>query len=210
MKPSRSVLLLTLSLVFFSLNFTSCGGGTITPQTTEISGEMDLLIGPPQNQIKYGTQDLQVTIEVRFITVNDNFFERIGVDFDFNVQDNLRGGSTTVDGVGEIGIQLDPNNPSNGTVFKNDSQGQALGESDINLNFALGLNGQTFEYGTSLLGFSPTVNLSDQVVEVLVRDLENQERSLRITDIRLNILPIIQANPLQEEIPSEEFPFNPF
>ncbi len=33
-------------------------------------------------------QDLQVTIEVRFITLNDNFFERIGVDFDFNIVDN--------------------------------------------------------------------------------------------------------------------------
>ncbi len=32
-------------------------------------------------------QDLQVTIEVRFITLNDNFFERIGVDFDFNIND---------------------------------------------------------------------------------------------------------------------------
>jgi len=31
-------------------------------------------------------QDLQVTIEVRFITLNDTFFERIGVDFDFNIQ----------------------------------------------------------------------------------------------------------------------------
>ena len=30
-------------------------------------------------------QDLQVTIEVRFITLNDNFFERIGVDFQMNV-----------------------------------------------------------------------------------------------------------------------------
>jgi len=30
-------------------------------------------------------QDLQVTIEVRFITLNDNFFERIGVDFQFNI-----------------------------------------------------------------------------------------------------------------------------
>ena len=30
-------------------------------------------------------QDLQVTIEVRFITLADSFFERIGVDFDFNV-----------------------------------------------------------------------------------------------------------------------------
>ena len=34
-------------------------------------------------------QDLQVTIEVRFITLTDNFFERIGVDFDFNIDDNF-------------------------------------------------------------------------------------------------------------------------
>lgn len=34
-------------------------------------------------------QDLQVTIEVRFITLNDNFFERIGVDFDFDLDDNI-------------------------------------------------------------------------------------------------------------------------
>src|SRR5690606_36711346 len=32
-------------------------------------------------------QDLQVTIEVRFIRLNDSFFERIGIDFDMNVED---------------------------------------------------------------------------------------------------------------------------
>ncbi|HEV8002887.1 MAG TPA: hypothetical protein VGP63_23585, partial [Planctomycetaceae bacterium] len=30
-------------------------------------------------------QDLQVTVEVRFITVDDNFFESVGVNFNFNV-----------------------------------------------------------------------------------------------------------------------------
>lgn len=35
-------------------------------------------------------QDLQVTIEVKFITLNDNFFERIGVDFDVRIDDNVR------------------------------------------------------------------------------------------------------------------------
>ena len=35
-------------------------------------------------------QDLQITIEVRFITLQDDFFERIGVDFDFDVRDNNR------------------------------------------------------------------------------------------------------------------------
>ncbi|MFN9237114.1 MAG: hypothetical protein ACK6D4_21025 [Planctomyces sp.] len=34
-------------------------------------------------------QDLQVTVEVRFISVSDNFFERIGVDFDMNLNDTL-------------------------------------------------------------------------------------------------------------------------
>src|SRR6185369_16995829 len=33
-------------------------------------------------------QDLQVTIEVRFITLADNFFERIGVDFQLSIDDN--------------------------------------------------------------------------------------------------------------------------
>ena len=34
-------------------------------------------------------QDLQVTIEVRFITLNDSFFERMGIDFDFSIDDNV-------------------------------------------------------------------------------------------------------------------------
>ena len=36
-------------------------------------------------------QDLQVTIEVRFITLDDAFAERIGVDFDFNIQTGVNG-----------------------------------------------------------------------------------------------------------------------
>ena len=36
-------------------------------------------------------QDLQVSIEVRFITVSDNFFEQIGVDFDFQIQSDTVG-----------------------------------------------------------------------------------------------------------------------
>ncbi len=36
-------------------------------------------------------QDLQVTIEVRFIRLNDSFFERIGIDFDVNIEDRSLG-----------------------------------------------------------------------------------------------------------------------
>lgn len=51
-------------------------------------------------------QDLQVTIEVKFITLTDNFFENIGVDFDLRFEDGLRelptneaGGGGTVIGL---------------------------------------------------------------------------------------------------------------
>jgi general secretion pathway protein D len=34
-------------------------------------------------------QDLQVTIEVRFISLSDNFYEQMGVDFDFDINDGV-------------------------------------------------------------------------------------------------------------------------
>jgi general secretion pathway protein D len=65
--------------------------GTITPfflnisliirHTAEVHDEIvDLL-----RQLRR-LQDLQVSIEVRFITVSDSFFEQIGVDFDFAIE----------------------------------------------------------------------------------------------------------------------------
>jgi general secretion pathway protein D len=58
-------------------------------------------------------QDLQVTIEVRFIRLNDSFFERIGIDFDFNVRSNssLTSASITPNYQGPsatVGISADP------------------------------------------------------------------------------------------------------
>jgi general secretion pathway protein D len=56
----------------------------VVSQTQEVHEEIaDLL-----DQLRR-LQDLQVTIEVRFITLSDRFFERIGVDFDFNIQSNV-------------------------------------------------------------------------------------------------------------------------
>ena len=39
-------------------------------------------------------QDLQVTIEVRFISLSDSFYERVGVDFDVNIKSNQQGNVT--------------------------------------------------------------------------------------------------------------------
>jgi general secretion pathway protein D len=55
----------------------------VISQTQEVHEEVaDLL-----EQLRR-LQDLQVTVEVRFITLNDNYFERIGVNFDFEIPTN--------------------------------------------------------------------------------------------------------------------------
>jgi len=42
-------------------------------------------------------QDLQISIEVRFIQLNDSFFERIGIDFDVNINDRTTGADDLLD-----------------------------------------------------------------------------------------------------------------
>ena len=95
------------------------GTSTILPYPSNMS----IVVSAPQTTHERITelleslrrlQDLQVTIEVKFVTLNDNFFERIGVDFDLRVDDNVRqlplddeGPSTTVG----LGAAFDPNNP---------------------------------------------------------------------------------------------------
>ncbi|MCR9294719.1 MAG: general secretion pathway protein GspD [bacterium] len=84
------------------------GTSTLLPYPSNLS----LVVSAPQTTHEKITdlleslrrlQDLQVTIEVKFITLNDNFFERIGVDFDLRIDDNVRdlplddqGPSTTI------------------------------------------------------------------------------------------------------------------
>ncbi len=62
-------------------------------------GNLSLVVSAPQTtheriadllEALRQLQDLQVTIEVKFITLTDNFFERIGLDFDLKIDDNVR------------------------------------------------------------------------------------------------------------------------
>lgn len=71
------------------------GTNTMTPYPQNLS----LIVNAPtevQEQIRdllaalRALQNLQVTIEVRFISLSDSFFERIGVDFDISIDDNVR------------------------------------------------------------------------------------------------------------------------
>ncbi len=70
------------------------GTGSIAPFETNLSlvisqtQEVHEQIADLLEQLRR-LQDLQVTIEVRFITLSDDFFERIGIDFDFNIEDGV-------------------------------------------------------------------------------------------------------------------------
>jgi general secretion pathway protein D len=81
----------------------------VVSQTQEVHEEIVELLEQLRRM-----QDLQVTIEVRFITLNDNFFERIGVDFDFDIDDDIDRpyqlfGRTTGDAEpGGEGLQQEP------------------------------------------------------------------------------------------------------
>jgi general secretion pathway protein D len=104
----------------------------VVSQTQEVHEEIaDLL-----EQLRR-LQDLQVTIEVRFIRLNDTFFERIGVDFDFNIQSgvnqplNMTAIPTQTNGSqnpGAFGLQARPGGPSQTIGLDNaGNPGVALG-----------------------------------------------------------------------------------
>ena len=58
--------------------------GLVIDQTEKVHEEITDLLDELRQ-----LQDLQLTIEVRFVTLQDDFFERIGVDFDFEVDDQV-------------------------------------------------------------------------------------------------------------------------
>jgi len=70
------------------------GAGAVSPFETNLSlvvsqtQDVHEQIADLLDQLRR-LQDLQVTIEVRFITLSDDFFERIGIDFDFQIDDNV-------------------------------------------------------------------------------------------------------------------------
>lgn len=65
-------------------------------------------------------QDLQVTIEVRFITLRDDFFEQMGIDFDFDIDDNV--------------TQLPLDDSGNSVTIGLDATGVPTADLDISFN----------------------------------------------------------------------------
>ncbi len=130
------------------------GPGSTTP-LHELDETLSLVVGPTsqvQDQVAdliaqlRSLQDLQITIEVRFITLQDNFFEQIGVDFDFDVDDNA---GLTQDPLGKTDVDPD-------TVVGLDPSGNA----PLDLSFGQNPFGPTvpnfggFEPSAATIGFA--------------------------------------------------------
>lgn len=93
-------------------------------------------------------QDLQVTIEVRFIQLNDDFFERIGIDFDFNIEDE------TGIPLGSIDITGSPTEPSEPSAVVGINSGPQTGEAigDFSLDLDIPFRNNSFNLSAPTVG----------------------------------------------------------
>ncbi|MGB8854783.1 MAG: hypothetical protein WCC69_14610 [Pirellulales bacterium] len=144
----QSLMDLIQSTVAFETWEPQGGAGQIKPFATNLSlvisqtQEVHEEIAELLEQLRR-LQDLQVTIEVRFITLADTFFERIGVDFDFNIQTNV-------------------NQPLNMTAIPTQSNGST---SPFSAGLQAAPGGQTQTIGLDNAG-NPGVALSQQAIGV--------------------------------------------
>jgi general secretion pathway protein D len=126
-------------------------------------------------------QDLQVTIEVRFITLVDDFFERIGVDFQFNLPVNAPGVPSPPPIVGPP-PSYGPLNPS--AVIGIDSTGLQTPLKDLQYRYSSSFTGAIPQFGAPGGVFSPTdaatfgfAILSDIQAFFLVQAAQGDSRS---------------------------------
>jgi general secretion pathway protein D len=83
-------------------------------------------------------QDLQVAIEVRFIRLTDNFFERIGIDFDVKIDDNV--------------LALRRDDSGNSQAIGLDAAGQATPDLDVPFFTGGGPNSGSFGLAVPAFG----------------------------------------------------------
>lgn len=126
-------------------------------------------------------QDLQITIECRFITLSDSFYERIGVDFNVNFKSNNASAFTGTGGVSHSTTNGIPATYHESAKATKDYYGTNLSSSDIKLNqgsSALALpmygNFNVSDNAGATMGFSI---LSDVEAYLYLEAAQSTERS---------------------------------
>ncbi len=93
-----------------TINYFPLGKTLVINQTSDIQGEIADLLAALRK-----LQEQEVSVEVRFITVSEDFFERIGVNFNMNITTNANSnyGSQILSGVFQQGGVLNNFQPKN-------------------------------------------------------------------------------------------------
>ena len=112
-------------------------------------------------------QDLQVTIEVRFITLSDTFFEKIGVDLNMNIPTKSAGAFTASSG-GDGTSVLIPNGRS-ATVGQGGYYDGSVTPSSIGF---LQSSAALTTAGAIIGGYDPTKNFGAQLGFAILSDVE--------------------------------------
>jgi general secretion pathway protein D len=125
-------------------------------------------------------QDLQVTVEVRFITLTEDFLERIGVDFDLDIDDDSQrplqpfGRDTDGDGFADILRDLDHMNGT--TVGTGGPDGLFSGDLDIPFRTGGFAVGRPMNFSNPALTFGMAF-LSDIEVFLFLEAVQQDNRT---------------------------------
>lgn len=125
-------------------------------------------------------QDLQVTIEVRFIRLTDSFFERIGIDFDFNIED---GGGSAVADLTTVGATFEPGRQSATVGISNNPSSMADPLPDFTVDLDIPFRNSSFGMTLPQFGGQATVGefgfaiLSDIEAFFLINASQGDQRA---------------------------------
>lgn len=120
-------------------------------------------------------QDLQVTIEVRFITLSDTFFEKIGVDFNVNIPTKTSGAFNSQ--------VVEDDDGNGGTVFMRNGRSATVGQNNYYNDWTLDSSGPaaiSFLQNSSALttagaimgSYDATANYGAQLGFAILSDVE--------------------------------------
>jgi len=116
--------------------------------------------------------DVQIVIEVRFITLQDDFFERVGIDFDFRINDNT----------GLASGNLQDNTQPSAIVGRDADPAVFQPTQDLDLPFTQNSSGSAFAFATGNPDLGAAANfgfaiLSDIEVFFLIQAVKGDQRT---------------------------------
>ncbi len=156
------------------------GGQLIVTQTPEIHGKITSLLEKLREQ-----RSIQVMIEARFLTVQRNFLEDIGVDFDFFVNNDGNVFEGLVPGTGPLPIGIDGKQKTGiSPIAVQQNSASFTGASGL----GTGINGNlSGSFATPVISTSINAFLDDFQASLLIRATQGNQNVTQLTAPRVTL-----------------------